>query len=83
MKSPALGWKSPFASRVDSLTNFNVVESEADNIIVEPVLENPATKSDEQLIKGKEAILNSPELKGYLVSKNGRSSIVLNYFSIT
>jgi predicted RND superfamily exporter protein len=77
-----LGWQSPFASRVDSLTNFNVVESEADNIIVEPVLESPATKSDAQLSKGKEAILNSPELKGYLVSQNGRSSIVLMTFQL-
>ena len=77
-----LGWKSPFASRVDSLTNFNVVESQADNIIVEPVLENPANKSDALLLKGKEAILNSPELKGYLVSQNGRSSMVLITFQL-
>lgn len=77
-----LGWKSPFASRVDSLTNFNSVESDNDNIVVEPVLDNPSTKTDEQLAKGKQAILNSPELKGYLVSNNGRSSIVLMTFQL-
>lgn len=77
-----LGWRSPFASRVDSLTNFNVVESQNDTIIVEPMLDNPSTKSDELLAKGKQAILNSPELQGYLLSKNGRSSMVLMTFQL-
>ena len=77
-----LGWQSPYASRVDSLTNFNSVESDNDNIVVEAVLDNPSSKTDEQLAKGKQAVLNSPELKGYLLSPNGRSSMVLITFQL-
>jgi len=76
------GWKTPYVSRVDSLTNFNHVESRGDELLVEAILDKPQEKSDAQLQVARQAILNTPELRSYLVSADARSSAVWMTFQL-
>lgn len=63
------GWKLPFASRADSLTNFPYAESDGDDLSVHPLME-PKT-STQQVQARAEA---EPILVGSLLSRDSRSA---------
>ncbi len=61
------GWKVPYASRVDSLTNFPYVRSAGDDIHVAPLGDLDATSM-------RAAAMNEPLLVGSLLSKDGTTT---------
>ncbi|MYA16815.1 MAG: MMPL family transporter, partial [Gammaproteobacteria bacterium] len=65
-------WRTPGATRVDSLTNFSHSSARDDELIVEPLVEDAASLSDAELARIKDVALNSIDLAGRLVSRNGR-----------
>ena len=73
-------WKTPYSSRVDSLTNYNVSRSEGDDLIVEPLVDGAETLNDDNLAQIRESALNEPELAGRLVSHDGRVGAVVISF---
>lgn len=65
-------WKTPYGSRVDSLTNYNHSRADGDDLIVRPLVEGAASLNDDDLASIARLALNEPELRGRLVSRDGR-----------
>ncbi|MEM6821096.1 MAG: outer membrane lipoprotein-sorting protein [Verrucomicrobiota bacterium] len=61
-------WQIPFAIRVDSITNFQHTEADGDNLLVEDLIRDGATMSQERLDSRKAIALNEPLLRGQLIS---------------
>ena len=74
-------WRTPYSSRVDSLTNYNHSRAEGDDLIVEPLVGNAMALTDPDLARLRGIALNSPELAGRLVSRDGRVTAIAITFS--
>lgn len=70
-------WQIPFATRVDSLTNFQYTYAEEDDLIVEDLVPAPGSSSQEDLMRQREAALNEPLINGQLVT-NERNATAVN-----
>ncbi len=65
-------WKTPYSSRVDSLTNYNRTHAVGDDLIVEPLVDDAEELSDDDLARIEAIALNEPELAGRLLALDGR-----------
>lgn len=77
-----IGWQIPFASRVDSLTNFQHTYAEEDDLIVEDLASDAVNLSPEELQKIKDVSLGEPLLAKQLVTEKGdvtAVNVVLQY----
>lgn len=75
-------WQIPHAQRVDSISNFQYTYSEEDDLIVEDLVEDPASLLPAELAQKKRAAMNEPLLYKQLISENGQATainITLNY----
>ena len=73
-------WNTPFSIRVDSLTNYNHTRAEADDLIVEPLVEEAASLGDGDLARIEQIVRNEPELVGRLISRDGRvGALVISF----
>ena len=61
-------WQIPYSNRVDSITNFQYSYAEGDNIIVEDLIREAKTLSDEEITRAKEITLAEPQLINMLIS---------------
>ena len=74
-------WRAPYASRVDSLTNYSHSEAEGDDLIVEPLVDGAGSLTDDELSQVESIALNSAEITGRLVSRDGQvSGVAINFF---
>ena len=64
-------WQVPFSNRVDSITNFQYTEAEADDLVVRDMVKNARSLSDEALSEARANILAEPSLINRLVSERG------------
>lgn len=69
-------WKVPEVIRVDSLTNFQWVHAEGDEIEIEPLLPRDGDLSPQLLEERKQIALKHEVLPDYLVSKDGKTAVV-------
>ena len=75
------GWQAPYSSRVDSLTNYSHSEAFGDDLTVEPLVEGADLLSDDELAEVRSVALNSVEIAGRLVSRDGRvGGVAINFF---
>ena len=73
-------WQAPWATRVDSLTNFSHSEASEDDLVVEPLVEDAPSLSDDGLARAEGIALGSIELAGRLVSHDGRvAGLAINF----
>ena len=73
-------WRTPWSTRVDSLTNFSHSEASEDDLVVEPLVEDAPSLSDEDLARVEGIALGSIELAGRLVSHDGRvAGLAINF----
>lgn len=63
-------WQLPFATRVDSVTNFQYSHAEEDDLIVDDLVDPDAEYSEEERVRLKEIALAEPLLKRRLVSND-------------
>ncbi|MFK5951203.1 MAG: MMPL family transporter [Methylococcales bacterium] len=63
-------WKIPFSSRVDSITNFQYTQAEADDLLVSDLVIDPNVSVEERE-KIKQVALHEPFLVNKLVSPKG------------
>jgi len=63
-----MGWQIPYSNRVDSVTNYQHTRAEGDDLIVEDLVEDAATFTDEQLTNKKNIAINEPLLRNRLIS---------------
>ncbi|MBE0434891.1 MAG: MMPL family transporter [Methylomicrobium sp.] len=69
-----LAWQIPYASRVDSITNFQHTVSDGDDLIVADLVSDTRSLSDTALKSIKHTAVNEPLLVDRLISKNGHVS---------
>lgn len=69
-------WRLPQVIRVDSLVNFSLIQSLEDEISIEPFLENKTQWTQKELNAKKQTALNHKTLPGYLISKDGKTSLI-------
>ena len=73
-------WQAPWATRVDSLTNFSHSEASEDDLVVEPLVEDAPSLGDDDLARIEGIALGSIELAGRLVSHDGRvGGLAINF----
>ena len=73
-------WRTPYSTRVDSLTNYSHSEGIGDDLVVEPLVDDAQSLSDTDLSQIKEIALNASELAGRLVSHDGRvGGLAINF----
>ncbi len=61
-------WQIPYSIRVDSITNFQYTYADGDNLIVEDLISNAKTLSQEQIARAKQIALAEPQLINKLIS---------------
>ena len=64
-------WHIPYSSRVDSITNFQYARGEDDELIVEDLVRNADSLSDQDIRRTKNIALTEPALVNRLVSPSG------------
>jgi len=64
-------WKIPHSSRVDSITNFQHTRAEADDLVVEDLVQDAASLSSLELERIKQIALSEPLLVNRLISPSG------------
>lgn len=69
-------WRLPHVRRVDSLTNFQHIESRPGEIVVRDLVKNPAMLTTEQLAALRKTALAEPLLVKRLVSPSGHVAAV-------
>lgn len=69
-------WQIPYASRVDSISNFQYTFAEQDDLIVEDLLADYYPLTQDRINTVEQAALAEPLLNGSLVSNDGKVAVV-------
>jgi predicted RND superfamily exporter protein len=75
-------WRLPYATRVDSITNFQYTYAIGDELIVEDLVPNPGDSSEEDLANQKANALAEPILNNQLITRDAgvtAVNVVLTY----
>ena len=65
-------WQTPYVTRVDSITNYSHSEGREDELIVEPLVDDASSLSDDDLERIERIALGAEEIAGRFVSRDGR-----------
>ena len=65
-------WRTPYVTRVDSLANYSHSEGLEDELIVEPLIDDAASLSDDDIERIARIALGTEEVAGRFVSRDGR-----------
>jgi predicted RND superfamily exporter protein len=70
-------WQMPYASRVDSITNYQYSYAEGeDELIVEDLIEDPLELNEEALRRRKTIALNEPIILNRLISADSKTTAI-------
>lgn len=69
-------WQVAEVIRVDSLTNYNWTHAEGDELIVEPLIPDDIPLTPDILQERKTIALSHEVIPGYLISKDGTTSVI-------
>ena len=73
-------WRTPWSTRVDSLTNNFHSEAIEDDLVVQPLVDDAQSLGDADLARIEEIALNAIDVAGRLVSHDGRvAGLVINF----
>ncbi len=73
-------WRTPWSTRVDSLTNYFHSEAIEDDLVVQPLVDDAQSLGDADLARIEEIALNAIDVAGRLVSHDGRvAGLVINF----
>ena len=67
-------WMTPYATRVDSLTNFQHTTADGDDLTVRDLVEAPVGSDPARLAFVRETALSDPRIAGRLVGREGTAS---------
>ena len=65
-------WRTPYATRVDSISNYTHTEGFEDELVVEPLIDEASSLSDTDIERIMDIALGTQEIAGRLISHNGR-----------
>ncbi len=69
-------WQVPYSTRVDSVTNFQHTYAEEDDMIVEDLVMDTTSLTEQELQKIKNIAINEPLLVNKIISPEGHVSVV-------
>ena len=69
-------WQLPYATRVDSVTNFQYTYAIEDDLIVEDLIPEPGETSEEELAQKRDVAIAEPLLFGQIISKDTKATAV-------
>ncbi|MCC6697298.1 MAG: MMPL family transporter [Candidatus Hydrogenedentes bacterium] len=73
-------WRLPYARRVDSLTNYPYSHADGDELVVEDLVSNPGSMSQEELERVKRVALSQDEILHSLLSPNAHvAGVIVTY----
>ena len=73
-------WRTPYSSRVNSLTNYTHSEASEDELIVAPLVEDAHALSDTDVVRIEKIALDAAEIAGRLVAHDGRTTgVAINF----
>jgi predicted RND superfamily exporter protein len=64
-------WNTPYSSRVDAVTNFQHTSANEDDLYVDDLSYNSATKTDAEILEIREKALKEPLLVHRIINKEG------------
>jgi hypothetical protein len=67
-------WQIPYSLRVDSITNFQHTHAEGDDLIVEDLVSDPQSLSDEELAEKQRIATSDPLLVNRLISPSAHAT---------
>ncbi len=70
------GWQLPYSIRVDSITNFQYTYAEEDDLIVEDLVYDPGSLTEEEFAEKRAVALAEPILVRQLVTEDGTATAV-------
>ena len=65
-------WRTPYVTRVDSIANYSHSQGFEDELIVEPLIDDAGSLSDDDIGRIEEIALNTEEVAGRFISRDGR-----------
>ena len=65
-------WRTPYVTRVDSITNYSHSEGFEDELVVDPLVDDAGSLSDEDIERIRTIALGTEEVAGRFVSRDGR-----------
>ena len=65
-------WRTPYATRVDSISNYTHTEGFEDELVVEPLIDKASSLSDTDIERIMDIALGTQEIAGRFISHNGR-----------
>ena len=65
-------WRTPYVTRVDSITNYSHSEGLEDELVVEPLIDAAGSLSEKDIERIKTIALGTEEIAGRFVSRDGR-----------
>ncbi len=65
-------WRTPYATRVDSISNYTHSEGFEDELVVEPLIDEASSLSDTDIKRIMDIALGTQEVAGRFVSRDGR-----------
>ena len=73
-------WSTPYASRVDSLTNYDHSVANGDELVVGPLVEDASELSDADLARIEDIALSTIDVVGNLISPEGSTAgVAINF----
>ena len=66
------GWQIPYSTRVNSITNYQHTTAEEDDLVVDDLVVEPSSLSDEDLLNIQAIAINEPMLVNRLVSPDSK-----------
>ena len=65
-------WRTPYVTRVDSIANYSHSEGFEDELVVDPLIDDAGSLSDEDIERIRSIALGTEEVAGRFVSRDGR-----------
>ena len=65
-------WQIPFSTRVDSITNHQHTAAEGDDLVVDDLVVDPSSLTDEDLARIQSIAINEPMMVGRLISPDSK-----------
>ncbi len=65
-------WRTPYVTRVDSIANYTHSEGREDELVVEPLIDEAGSLSDQDIERIERIALATREVAGRFVSRDGR-----------
>lgn len=69
-------WSIPYSSRVDSISNFQHIKADGDDMEVADLVEDPLTKSEQELNYIKNIAINEPRLVNRIISQRSHVTAI-------